>query len=199
MKSITLLLGILMISSLGMAQKVAGVANAFNGKIVFIEANPKMQYRHIGTIVCSPFAPDKFELMIDHMLKRIEKEYPEVEYDAIIFRPGASLCKADVIRFFPDPDGKKKRGRGDDEVNPTFQQSETIGRNNLNLFVENTPTAATEVLGKIELPNNFESRAFDDIIREMVRVARETYPDLEGIIFVPGSGLRNAIVIKVKG
>ena len=188
-----------MISGLGVAQKVAGKALAHQGKIVFIEANPKMQYRHIGTIVCSAFAPDKFDLMIEHMIKRIEKEYPDVEYDAIIFRPGTSLCKADVIRFYPDPDAKKKRGRGDDEVNPNYQQSETVGRNGIHLFVENEPSVATEVLGKVELPNNFESRAFDEIIQEMVRVAKETYPDLEGIVFLPGTGLENATVIKIKG
>lgn len=183
------------------AQKIPGTANVIEGKIVFIEANPAIQYRHVGTVECSAFSPDKFELMMKHMLvKRMAKEYPDVAFDALIFRPGSAFCKADVIQFYVDPKAKKKKNKKGEEieVDPEFRKSETVGRNGINLFIENNPTVEYTLLGKVEIPTNFQSVDYEAIIKEMVRVATAAYPDLNGIVFTTGTDLRKANVIKLK-
>ncbi|GAB5538953.1 MAG: hypothetical protein Salg2KO_10560 [Salibacteraceae bacterium] len=178
------------------AQKAPGTVNTLGGKAIFIESNPKTQFRHIGTIECAIISPDKFDLMMDHMvLKRVEKVYPEIEYDAVVFRPNTAFRKADIIKFYPDPEAGRRRD--DDEINPDYLRSETIGRNGLNLFIENEPTGDYQVLGKIELPQNFTSTDFQKIMSEMIRVSRLNYPNLNGIVFTPGTGLSKAVVIKI--
>lgn len=76
--------------------------------------------------------------------------------------------------------------------------SETVGRNGLNLFIENNPSTEYTLLGKVELPTNFRSSEYEELIKEMVRVSRKAYPDLNGIVFVSGTELRKANVIKLK-
>ena len=76
--------------------------------------------------------------------------------------------------------------------------SETVGRNGLNLFIENNPTDEYTLLGKVELPTNFRSSEYEELIKEMVRVSTKAYPDLNGIVFVSGTELRKANVIKLK-
>jgi len=145
-------------------------------------------------------SPDKFDLMMDHMIKRVAKEMLDVEYDALIFRPGTAFCKADVIQFYKDPKAKRKKPKKGEEisVDPTYQMSETVGRNGLNLFIENNPSTEYTLLGKVELPTNFRSSEYEELIKEMVRVSRKAYPDLNGIVFVSGTELRKANVIKLK-
>lgn len=201
MKHIITLSLILISVSPVFAQKVAGTANALHGKVVFIEANPANQYRHLGTITCSPLAPDAFDEMMEHMIvKRMAKEYEDVEFDALIFRPGSGFCKADVIQFFNDPDAKRKRGRrgADETINPKHQESETALRHGVNLFIENNPTVEFSLLGKVEIPQNFRTSNYEELIKEMVRVSKEAYPDCNGIVFTSGTNLRKANVIKLK-
>ena len=200
MKSIAIGVLAVLISSTVIAQKTPGTANLRDGKVLFMESNPATQYRHIGTINCGLMSPDKFDLMMYHMIKRVAKEMPEVEYDAMIFRPGTAFCKADIIQFFKDPKAKRKKPKKGEEisVNPAYQMSETVGRNGLNLFIENNPTDEYTLLGKVELPTNFRSSEYEELIKEMVRVSTKAYPDLNGIVFVSGTELRKANVIKLK-
>ena len=177
-------------------QKAPGEVNTFYEKAVFIEANPSTPYRHIGSVECAIVAPDKFDLMMKHMItKRVPDEYPEVEFDAIIFRPNTGFRKADVVKFYTPEDAPKL----DKEVliNPDFLKSETIARNGINLFIENAPTCEHTVLGKIELPQNFTSIEYQKILSEMIKTCKNYYPNMNGIVFVPGSGLTKATVIKI--
>ncbi len=201
MKKLILGLSALLFTPTLSAQKIPGTANVIEGKVVFIEANPAIQYRHIGTVECSAFSPDKFDLMMKHMLvKRMAKEHAEVEFDALIFRPGSAFCKADVIQFYRDPKAKKKKNKKGEEVevDPEFRKSESVGRGGINLFIENNPTAEYTLLGKVEIPTNFQSVDYEAVIKEMTRVATAAYPDLNGIVFTTGTDLRKANVIKLK-
>ena len=193
---------VLLMAGLGIyAQKVPGTANAIEGKVVFIECNPSKPYRHLGTITCTMLAPDNFNDIMTHMIvKRMQKEYPDEKFDALIFRPGTGFCKADVIRFFSDPNAKRKKSRrGQDEtINPEHQLSESVMRHGVNIFIENNPTAPYTLLGKVEIPQNFRTSEYEKLIKEMVRVAKEAYPDLNGIVVTSGTELRKANVIKLK-
>lgn len=199
-KSIMTLAVITALTISGLAQKVPGTANVINGKVVFIEANPSTQYRHAGTVKCGLMFPDVFEKMMEHMMKQVEKQYPDVEYDALIFRPGTGFCKADIIQYYKDPKAKKRKPKKGEEISidPTYQKSQTAGRGGINLFIENNPTAEQQLLGKVEVPQNFRSREYEDLIKEMTRVAKAAYPDANGIVFTSGTGLRKANVIKLK-
>jgi hypothetical protein len=201
MKKIILMLTAVAASLSLTAQKVPGLANSYSGKVVYIESNPTTPYRHVGTVECSMLAPDKFDLMMTHMIeKRALKEYKTEEFDALIFRPGSGFCKADVIQFYRDPKEKKKKSRKgvEEEILESFRLSESVGKGGINLFVENNPTAAFTLLGKIELPTNFVSSEYEDLLKEMIRVAKQAYPDMNGIVIQSGTELRKANVIKLK-
>lgn len=200
MKKLILTLAAVAAISISWAQKVPGNANAIEGKVVFIEANPATQYRHLGTVSCGLMFPDKFDLMMEHMIKRVAKEFPDVEYDALIFRPGTGFCKADIIQFYRDPKAKKRKPKRGEEISidPSFQLSESVGRGGVNIFIENNPTAEYTLLGKVEVPQNFRNSDYEEIIKEMTRVAKEAYPDLDGVVITSGTGLRKANVIKLK-
>tara|TARA_B110000037_G_scaffold59801_1_gene73242 strand:+ start:124 stop:732 length:609 start_codon:yes stop_codon:yes gene_type:complete len=182
------------------AQKVPGTANVINGKVVFIEANPNPQFRHIGTVKCGLMFPDVFEKMMEHMMKQVEKQHTDVEYDALIFRPGTGFCKADIIQFYKDPKAKKRKPKKGEEISidPSYQMSQTAGRGGFNLFIENNPSTEYQLLGKVEVPQNFRSREYEDIIKEMTRVAKDAYPDANGVVFTSGTDMRKANVIKLK-
>jgi len=134
------------------------------------------------------------------MIKRVAKEFPDVEYDALIFRPGTGFCKADIIQFYRDPKAKKRKPKRGEEISiyPSFQLSESVGRGGVNIFIENNPTAEYILLGKVEVPQNFRNSDYEEIIKEMTRVAKEAYPDLDGVVITSGTGLRKANVIKLK-
>ena len=200
MKKLILTLAAVAAISISWAQKVPGTANVIEGKVVYIESNPATQYRHLGTVTCGLMFPDKFDLMMEHMIKRVAKEFPDVEYDALIFRPGTGFCKADVIQFYRDPKAKKRKPKRGEEISidPSFQLSESVGRGGVNIFIENNPTAEYTLLGKVEVPQNFRNSDYEEIIKEMTRVAKEAYPDLDGVVITSGTGLRKANVIKLK-
>jgi hypothetical protein len=199
-KTIMTLVVLTALSISGWTQKVTGTANIINGKVVFIEANPITQYRHVGTVKCGLMFPDVFEKMMEHMMKQVEKQYPDVEYDALIFRPGTGFCKADIIQYYKDPKAKERKPKKGEEISidPSYQLSESAGRGGMNLFIENNPTAEHQLLGKVEVPQNFRSREYGDLIKEMTRVAKDAYPDANGIVFTSGTEMRKANVIKVK-
>jgi 5'-3' exonuclease len=200
MKKLILTLAAVAAISISWAQKVPGTANVIEGKVVYIESNPATQYRHLGTVTCGLMFPDKFDLMMEHMIKRVAKEFPDVEYDALIFRPGTGFCKADIIQFYRDPKAKKRKPKRGEEISidPSFQLSESVGRGGVNIFIENNPTAEYILLGKVEVPQNFRNSDYEEIIKEMTRVAKEAYPDLDGVVITSGTGLRKANVIKLK-
>lgn len=200
MKQAFLVLSVVLTTlSSGLAQTANGTANDRDGVVTYIECSPANQYRHLGVVQCSSFAPDKLDLMIEHMFKQARKKHEE--FDAMIFRPGTGLCKADVIQFYRDPKVKRKKpkkGEEAPEINPEYKMSTTPIKDEMYLFVENSPTVEYQLLGKVEVPATFRSSDFEKIIEEMQRVAKEAYPDLDGIVFVSGSELRKANVIKLQ-
>lgn len=183
-----------------LAQTEAGNAYDRDGKVIFIESFPQKQYRHIGTVTCSAFSPDGVDKLIDHMMKQTTKQYPDQEYDAIIFRQGSGLCQADIIQYYRDPKAKKKRGRGEEEssVNAEYKLSNANDRDGLIIFIKNSPTADNSLLGKIELPVTFKSSDVEEYINEMIKVAKETFPKFDAIVFIEGTNLMKANVINFK-
>lgn len=175
-----------------------GVANDRDGIVLFVESMPAIQYRHLGTVTCATFSPDEEDPLIDHIIKQARKEHQE--FDGLIFRPGSGLCKTDVIQFYKDPKAKRSRGRGADEpaVKEEYKQSKAIEKNGMLVFVQNNPKAEFTLLGKVETPVTFRSKAYEDLLVEIMRIAKETYPDLDAIVVAGGSGLRKANVIKFK-
>jgi len=175
-----------------------GTANDREGLVMFVESIPATQYRHLGTVECATFSPSKFDLLLDHMIKQTKKAYPDIEYDALIFRPGKGLCKADVIQYYRDPKAKKKKPKkGEEEaINPEYKKSLAYEKDGISLFIENSPSGEYNLLGKVEIPATFTSDNVEELIQEMMRVAAETYPDHNGIVFVSGTDLRKANVIK---
>ncbi|GAB4382802.1 MAG: hypothetical protein Kow0075_14750 [Salibacteraceae bacterium] len=188
------------LSTIGIGQTtVAGKANVMDGLVIFVESVPAIQYRHLGTVECSMFAPDRFQDLMAHMIKQARKAYPDAEFNALIFRPNKGMCKADVIQFYPDPSEKRRRSRrGEEEqVNETYLQSVISASDGVYLFVENNPEAEFTLLGKIEIPATFKSTNPDDYLKEMKRIAKETYPDYNGLVFISGTNLTKANVIKL--
>jgi hypothetical protein len=198
MKRISLFASLLFSFNCLIAQNVAGTASDRNGVVTYIETVPGNPYRHLGTVDCSAMAPDKFDLMLDHMIvKQARKVYPE--FDALIFRPGFGLCKADVVQFYRDPKAKKARPtRGEaPPVNPAYKISSTAAKDGVYLFLENNPTVDFTLLGKLELPATFRTNDFEALMKEMIRIAKATYPDHNGIVFATGSELRRANIIRI--
>lgn len=199
MKLKALLFSTLLLNLSATAQKVSGTATEKDGVVLYIECTPSSQYRHLGTVQCATLAPDKFDLMVQHMIvKQARKSYPA--FDALVFRSGMGLCKADVIQFYRDPKAKKKKVKKGEvvEVNPEYKKSETMGKDGVYLFIENNPTQEFTLLGKLELPSNFRSTDFEATIKEMTRLAKATYPDFNGVVFASGSELRKANIVKMK-
>lgn len=180
------------------AQKNKGKVNDRNGILVFVESKPEIQYRHLGTVECAVFSPDDIDPLIDHMIKQAKKEHEE--FDALIFRAGKNLCKADVIQYYRDPKERRKRGRrGEEEpIDPEHQKSVANDRDGKIIFIENSPTSEYKLLGKIEVSPLFKGKKTEEFIKEMLKVANETYDDFDAIVFVDGSSLKKANVIKFK-
>lgn len=183
------------------AQIDAGTAYDVNGKVVFAESAPANPYRHIGTVNCAAFSPDKPDELVVHMLERAQKlaDQEEKEYDAIILRQGSGFCKADVIMYYKDPKAKRSRGRGEEEqVNPEYKKSRANKREGIYVFLKNSPSSEINLLGKVELPATFQSSEIEEYISEMIKVAKSKYPNLEGIVFIEDSNLTKANVITFK-
>lgn len=201
MKKLSLLFLFSVSISAGFSQKVAGTASVHHGKIVFIEANPATPFRHQATVVCSMASPDNFERMLYHMIEKKAKELNAetggVPFDALIFRPGTGFCKADLVLFYSEETDKKKK-KSDDEVNEAFRKSETLARHGINLFVENEPAVPFTLLGKLELPQNFQTEKYEEMLDQMVLSAKGEYPDANGIVIRPGTELRKADIIKIE-
>lgn len=179
------------------AQNVPGTANDRDGLVIFVESTPATQYRHLGTVECATLSPSKFDLIIDHVIKQARKSH--TEFDALIFRPGSGLCKADIVQYYRDPKAKKKKPKKGEEkvINPEYKKSLANNKNDINLFIENSPTAEYLLLGKVEIPVTFKSENIEALIQEMMRVAKESYPDHNGIVFISGTNLSKANVIKL--
>ncbi len=179
------------------AQNDLATANDKDGVVLFVESMPANPYRHKGTVSCATFSPDEEEPLIEHMIKQTRKEHEE--FDALIFRPGTGLCKADIIQYYPDPDAKRKRGRGDDEeVNPKHKEAKAVPTSGIMLFMQSSPTAEYQLLGKVETPVTFRSKDIEELKAELIRISKERYKDLDAIVVVAGSGIRKANVIKFK-
>lgn len=199
MKTSLILFATVLFSIQLLAQNHPGTAHDRDGVVIFIESIPATQYRHLGTVECATVSPSKFDLMIDHMIKQARKKYTE-PFDAMIFRPGTGLCKADLIQYYRDPKEKKKKPRKGEapEINPDYKKSLANEQEGINLFIENSPTAEHSTLGKIEMPATFRSDNIEERIKEMMRVAAEAYPDHNGVVFISGTNLSKANVIKIE-
>jgi hypothetical protein len=175
-----------------------GVAVDKDGVVFYIEAMPANQYRHLGTVECSALSPDDIDPMLDHMIKQAKKKYPE--FDALIFRSGKGLCKADVVQFYRDPKEKKKRGRAGEvvEINAAYKMSKAQPKNGTVVYVKNNPANEYALLGKVEIPVTFRSKDIEELMMEIIRIAKESYPDLDAIVVMEGSNMRKASVIKYK-
>jgi len=193
---IIMMIALIGLSVATMAQNEAATANDRDGVVLYAESMPANQYRHLGTVQCSSFSPDKIDPLIDHMIKQARKKHEE--FDALIFRSGKGLCGADVIQFYRDPKAKKKRGRGNEpaEVNPEYKKAKAKAKGGKLLFIENSPTAANTLLGKIEIPATSRSATIEELIKELMKIAAERYPDHDGVVIVSGSDVRKANVIK---
>lgn len=183
-------------SAFQLAAQVKGVANDRGGVVLFIESMPANQYRHLGTVECSTFSPDDIDPLIDHVLKQARKNYEE--FDALIFRPGMGLCKADAVQFYRDPKAKKKRGssRGEPEVDAAFKLSKAVERNGVLVFLQNNPSEEYTLLGRVETPVTFRSKNIEELVSEISKISKSTYPDMDAIVIMEGSNLRKASVIK---
>lgn len=182
------------------AQNEAGIAYDKDQKVIFIESFPATQYRHMGTVTCSAFSPDGVDELIEHMMKQATKQLEGIEYDAMIFRQGSGLCKADIVQYYRDPKAKKSRSRKgeENEVSAEYKLSKANARGDVLLFVKNSPTAPNTLLGKIELPVTFKSSDVEEYIDEMMKVAKKTYPKFDAIVFIEGTNLMKANVINFK-
>jgi nitrogen regulatory protein PII len=191
---------LLLLSSTLLAQNEAGIAYDINSKAVFIESFPATQYRHMGTVTCASFSPDGVDKLIEHMMKQATKQLEGVEFDAMIFRQGSGLCKADIVQYYRDPKAKKSRAkRGEENQIPAeYKLSKANARGEVLLFVKNSPTAPNTLLGKIELPVTFKSSNVEEYINEMIEVAKKTYPKFDAIVFIEGTNLMKANVINFK-
>ncbi len=183
-------------SAFQLAAQVEGVANDREGVVLFIESMPANQYRHLGTVECSTFSPDDIDPLIDHVLKQARKNYDE--FDALIFRPGMGLCKADAVQFYRDPKAKKPRGssRGEPEVDAAFKLSKAVERNGVLVFLQNNPSEEYTLLGRVETPVTFRSKNIEELVSEISKISKSTYPDMDAIVIMEGSNLRKASVIK---
>lgn len=179
-------------------QNEMATANDKDGVVLFVESMPANQYRHKGTISCATFSPDEEEPLLDHMIKQARKEHPA--FDALIFRPGSGLCKADVVEFYKDPKASKKRGRAAEgpQVDPKNKEAKAVAKNGTMIFMQSSPTSEYQLLGKVETPVTFRSKNIEELQAELVRISKERYKDLDAIVVVAGSGIRKANVIKFK-
>jgi len=175
-----------------------GVANDRDGVVFFIESMPASPYRHLGTVECSAFSPDDIDPLLDHVLKQARKNYEE--FDALIFRPGKGLCKADAVQFYRDPKAKRKRGRANEEpqVDAAYKLSKAVERDGMLVFVQNNPSNEYTLLGRVETPVTFRSKDIEELIDEISKISKNTYPDMDAIVIMEGSNLRKASVIKFK-
>ncbi|MEX2597473.1 MAG: hypothetical protein WEC59_11140 [Salibacteraceae bacterium] len=196
--NISFSLCLILISGFTLNAQDAATANDRQGVVLFVESMPANQYRHSGTIECAMFSPDEADPLIDHILKRAKDEYEE--FDALIFRSGKGLCKADVVNFYKDPKAKRRRGRAGEEpeVDEKYKKARAVPRNGTLVFVYSSPTSEYDLLGKVETPVTFRSKNVEDLISEVVRTSKEAYPDLDAVVIVDGSGLRKANAIKFK-
>ncbi len=178
--------------------QVEGVANDRDGVVFFIESMPASPYRHLGTVECSAFSPDDIDPLLDHVVKQARKNYEE--FDALIFRPGKGLCKADAVQFYRDPKAKRRRGRGNDEpqVDEAFKLSKAVERNGMLVFLQNNPSNEYTLLGRVETPVTFRSKDIEELVDEISKISKDTYPDMDAIVIMEGSELRKASVIKFK-
>lgn len=192
-----MLMAIALSTSLAQAQN-EGVASDRDGVVFFIESMPVNQYRHLGTVECSTFSPDAIDPLLDHVIKNARKK--NEEFDALIFRSGKGLCKADVIQFYRDPKEKRKRGRSTDEptVKAEYKLSKAQPRKGTVVFIKNNPSNPYTLLGKVETPVTFRSNDFEELVDEVVRIAKKTYPDLDAVVIMEGTDLRKASAIKYK-
>lgn len=191
---------LLLFSAKTFAQNELGTAYDYKGKAIFIESFPANQYRHIGTVKCSSFSPDGVDKLIDHMMKQTEKQFPGIEYDAMIFRQGSGLCQADIIQYYRDPKAKKTKPKKGEEnaINPMYKESKANSREDLLIFLKNSPTAPNTLLGKVELPATFKSADVEEYIAEMIKIAKAAYPKFDAIVFIEGTNLMKANVIVFK-
>ena len=195
-----LALGLLVVMATSVnAQKMA-TANDRDGVVLFVECVPAIQYRHQGTVSCATFSPDEIDPLIDHMIKQTRKDHEE--FDALIFRSGSGLCKADAIQFYKDPKASKRRGRANEEpeVDPKYKQAKAGQKKGAGtmVFLQSSPVDEYQLLGKVESPVTFRSKDIEDLINELVRVSKAAYPDMDAIVVVDGSNIRKANVIKFK-
>lgn len=176
-----------------------GIASDRDGVVFYIESMPANQYRHLGTVECSAFSPDAIDPLLDHVIKNARKDHEA--FDALLFRPGKGLCKADVIQFYRDPKEKRKRGGSRNqtpEVKAEYKQSKAQPRKGTVVYIKNNPTTPYDLLGKVETPVTFRSKNIENLIDEIVRISKETYPNLDAVVIMEGTGLRKASVIKYK-
>jgi len=188
----------LTLMSLGaFAQNDQGSVNETDNVYIFMESAPTAPYRHLGLIEASTYAPMKERARITHMIKRTRKEYPE--FNGLIFRPGTNFGQADVIQFNNPP--KTKRGRSRSKEIPKDPLNKLSKANTIKgflIFIQGSPTTEFNLLGEVNLPATYDNEESNKLIPEMVKTVKETYPDAEGIIFIVGSDLRKADVIKFK-
>lgn len=194
---LTLLTGLMMTSMFVSAQH-EGLASDKDGVVFYIESMPANQYRHLGTVECSMFSPDVVDPLLDHIVKNARKDYEE--FDALIFRSGKGLCKADVIQFYRDPKERRSRSRRGDEpeVKEEYKQSKAEPRDGTVVYIKNNPTNPYELLGKVETPVTFRSKDIEELITEVVKIAKSRYPDLDAVVIMEGTELRKASAIKYK-
>jgi len=195
---ILMLGGFLMMTTLVNAQH-EGVASDRDGVVFYIESMPVTQYRHLGTVECSMFSPDAIDPLLDHVIKNARKD--NEEFDALIFRSGKGLCKADVIQFYRDPKEKRRRGgRGNEEpvVKAEYKLSKAQPRKGAVVYIKNNPSSPYTLLGKVETPVTFRSNDIEELVDEMVKIAKRAYPDLDAVVIMEGTELRKASAIKYK-
>lgn len=175
------------------AQTYKALANVKENIILFAESTPEKPYRHLGSVTCARVSPEREDQLLDHMIKQAQKEYEE--FDALMFRSGSGLCKADVIQYYAE--GKKRRGRGDEQIDTTKLVAKPMQRGGRYIFVQNTPMDSVFVMGLVEAPVTQKSGNVEILIKDVLKVANEKYSEYDALVFVPGSNMRTAKVVQL--
>ena len=77
-------------------EKASAQADQREGLYVFMLCKPTKEYNHLGSVKKSMAWSGKPEEMLNSMIKKVKKEYPEA--DAIVFTD-VDMDRADAVKF----------------------------------------------------------------------------------------------------
>lgn len=195
MKIFTLLLGLFLTTQL-VAQDNYAEAFDTEGWIIFVKSTPKTKHRNLGGVDASTMATTlKEEFLIKHMLKKAMKKYPEGQ--ALIFT--ANLTHAEVITYnlSTKRSTSSRKKKGDEQELPAENRlCEVDDYQGTDVFVQCKPKTPYTELGEVEVDYTQKNYKVSYLIKTCSSMASEKYEDYDALIFVNGTNLFKAKVIK---